>query len=152
MTTGWIIGTAGFVKDLVKEHKMLASRGGHAAELRAAREAEWQEMLDRLRTKLGRQADEIPASGKSASWKLALAAALKAKTTATNRWLAAALHLGNLYEVSRKVAQWSRKPNPQLAKAVGFTPNPKAWASPDSADSVFGVIQFSWDSKVMGLT
>ena len=40
---------------------------------------------------------------------LALAAALKARTTATNRWLGAALHLGSLHEVSRKVAAWTRK-------------------------------------------
>lgn len=37
---------------------------------------------------------------------LALAAALKRRTTVTNRWLADSLHMGNMYEVSRKVAAW----------------------------------------------
>ena len=44
----------------------------------------------------------------------------------TNRWLGAALHLGNLYEVSRKVAAWMRAPEPGLAKKLQLTPNPKA--------------------------
>jgi hypothetical protein len=38
-----------------------------------------------------------------------LAAALKEQTTVTNRWLGEALHLGNLHEVSRKVAAWTRR-------------------------------------------
>jgi hypothetical protein len=33
---------------------------------------------------------------------------LKAQTTVTNRWLAETLHLGNMYEVSRKVSAWLR--------------------------------------------
>ena len=55
-------------------------------------------------------------------WKLAVAAMLKRRTTATNRWLAESLHMGNMYEVSRKVAAW------MAAEAVGTmkTPNHKA--------------------------
>jgi hypothetical protein len=33
---------------------------------------------------------------------------LKARTTVINRWLGEALHLGNLHEVSRTVAAWTR--------------------------------------------
>ena len=62
--------------------------------------------------KLGRPAGDLKKEGKSVPWKLALAAALKSRTTATNRWLGANLYLGNLHEVSRKVAEWRRQPDP----------------------------------------
>jgi len=67
----------------------------------------------------------LATSGKSADWKIAIAAALKARTTGTNRWLATTLHLGNLYKVSRKVSVWMRNPEPTLAKKLQITPNPK---------------------------
>jgi hypothetical protein len=44
----------------------------------------------------------------------------------TNRWLATTMHLGNLHEVSRKVAAWTRQPDLTLLKKLGATPNPKA--------------------------
>ena len=61
-----------------------------------------------------------------AAWKFALAAALKARTTATNRWLGAALHPGNLHAASRKVAAWTGAPGVVLSKKLALTPNPKA--------------------------
>jgi hypothetical protein len=63
--------------------------------------------------------------GKSVSWKLAVAAALKERTTVTNGWLSETLRMGNRFEVSRKVSRWSRSPDRDLAKKVGFTTNPK---------------------------
>ncbi len=72
--------------------------------------AVWQEMLASLLAQLGRTADELASAGKSAEWKLALAAALKAQTTVTNYWLGETLYLGNLHEVSREVEEWTRGP------------------------------------------
>jgi hypothetical protein len=51
---------------------------------------------------------------------------LKSRTTVTNRWLATTLHLGNLFEVSRKVSAWTRNPESSLNKKLHITPNPKA--------------------------
>ncbi len=56
----------------------------------------------------------------------AAVAALKARTTVTNRWLGTNLQLGNLHEVSRKVAAWTRESDPVLTKKLASTPNPKA--------------------------
>jgi hypothetical protein len=78
-----------------------------AEEAWVTQEAVRQETLASLLAKAGRTAGELASEGKSAEWKLALAAALKAQTTVTNRWLGEALHLGNLHEVSRKVAAWT---------------------------------------------
>ena len=94
-------------------------------DLQAAREAEWQELLARLLRLLGRRVEDLSGAGKSEPWKLALAAVLKSRTTATNRWLGTTLHLGNLHEVSRKVAAWLRDPDPALCRKLRWTPNPK---------------------------
>ena len=82
--------------------------------------------LDKVLMKLGRTANGLKADGKSAAWKLAPASALKARTPAANRWLGAALQLGNLHAVSRKVAAWTRAPDVILSKKLALTPNPKA--------------------------
>ena len=117
MSRGWIIGTTGFAKTVLDEHRDAVGRGRlRAAELQAAAEEQWEETLAALLHRAGRSREELVGAGKSTDWKLALAAALKARTTVTNRWLGATLHLGNLYEVSRKVAAWSRRPEPALAK------------------------------------
>jgi hypothetical protein len=43
---------------------------------------------------------------------------LKARTTVINRWLGEALHLGNLHEVSRTVAAWTRRGGGRPGKAI----------------------------------
>ena len=73
---------------------------------------------------LSRTADELKAAGKSAGWKLAPAAALKARSKATNRWLSTAAHFGNLHEVSRKVSASARAPDAALNRKFALTPNP----------------------------
>lgn len=117
MSRGWIIGPTGFAKTVLEEHRDAVGRGRlRAAELQAAAEAQWEETLAALLHRAGRSREELVGAGKSADWKLALAAALKTRTTVTNRWLGVTLHLGNLFEVSRKVAAWSRRPESTLAK------------------------------------
>ena len=82
-------------------------------------------MKDLLR-RIGKTGKALTQDGKSVGWKLALAAALKARTTVTNRWRGETLHLGNLREVSRQVVAWARHPDPKLARKLQFTPSPKA--------------------------
>ena len=127
MSRGWVIGTAEFAKAVVGAHAETIGQGRRmAVETRVAREALWQDMLEKLLRKLGRKAEELASEGKSVEWKLALAAMLKARSTVTNRWLGTVLHLGNLHEVSRKVTAWTRAPDKTLSRKLGLTPNPKA--------------------------
>ena len=105
---------------------MLATRSVLAADMGEVREAQWSRVMSEVLTHLGRSAGELTTSGKSADWKIALAVAMKARTMATNRWLANTLHLGNMYEVSRTASVWRNRPEPKLAKRLGITPNPKA--------------------------
>jgi REP element-mobilizing transposase RayT len=127
MSKGWVIGSASFAKETVRAHAATLGRGRRMTdEPRGAQEAVWRETLAELLRKLRRTEADLAAAGKSAGWKLALAAALKARTTATNRWLGTALHLGNLHEVSRKVAAWAREPDAALSRKLNITPSPKA--------------------------
>jgi putative transposase len=127
MSKGWIIGTAGFTKEMIREHReVLGQSRRMEKELRTAREGIWEEELVRLLKKLGRRQNDLTSTSKSEGWKLAAAAALKARTTATNRWLGAALNLGALHEVSRKVSAWQRQPDVGLARKLGLNTNNKA--------------------------
>lgn len=119
MSKGWIIGSRDFAKEMVKEQREMTGQGPRlGTEMQAAREAIWHETLLRLLRKLRRTEAELAIAGKSVRWKLALAATMKERTTATNRWLAATLHMGNLHEVSRKVSAWARQPDQNLLKKL----------------------------------
>jgi hypothetical protein len=127
MSKGWVIGTAEFTKTLVRENRALVGHGRKiAAELNEAREAVWEEQLTGLLRKLRKKGSDLKSAGKSEDWKVAVASVLKRRTTVTNRWLATTMHLGNLYEVSRKVSAWTRQPDTALLKQLSATPKPKA--------------------------
>jgi REP element-mobilizing transposase RayT len=127
MSKGWIIGTPGFAKAMLKENQELVGHGRRmAAELQETREGLWQQELAALLSQLGRTPAELAQARKSAAWKTALAAALKARTTATNRWLGENLNMGGLHEVSRRVSAWHRQPDPRLQKMLGQSTNYKA--------------------------
>lgn len=77
-----------------------AAAAVHGRDLAELREPRWIEALDRLLAGAGRSAAEAAAAPKGASWKVALAAAMRRETTATNGWLARALNMGNARTVS----------------------------------------------------
>ena len=81
--------------------------------------------MSRLLVRVRRQRTDLILEGKSVDWKLAVAAALKERTTVTNEWLSETLRMGNKFEVSRKVNAWARSPDRILATRVGLTPSPK---------------------------
>jgi REP element-mobilizing transposase RayT len=110
MSKGWAIGSQNFKKELVREHREASAfLKQTTAESRELRESLWDDELTRLLDKAGKRRSDLIREGKSVTWKLAMAAALKERTTVTNRWLSETLHLGNRHEVSRKVSAWSRE-------------------------------------------
>ena len=104
MSSGWAIGSTQFKKELVDEHRaaIAALRKGDP-ETGDLAEARRQDALATALHTAGKKREDLIRSGKSEPWKLTLAAELKTKTTATNRWLGENLHLGALHEVSRKL-------------------------------------------------
>ncbi|QYM77750.1 transposase [Horticoccus luteus] len=119
MSKGWIVGTTSFAKAVLQEHRALVGQGRRmAAEMKATREALWQEELAALLARLKRGPADVEQERKSAVWKTALAAAMKDRTTATNRWLGEALNMGGLHEVSRQVGRWKRNPDVRLSKQL----------------------------------
>lgn len=147
MSKGWIIGTADFAKSMVKEHAELIGQGRRmAAELQASREAIWRDELTALLAKRGRTASDLVAEKKSADWKAALAAAMKARTTATNRWLGEHLHMGGLHEVSRQVAPGSGETCGRPASdRPKQTPKPRNWL-PGMRNLLRGYLLWRWAS------
>ena len=125
MCKGWVIGT---VNEKIKvvatqiEHRRLAPTTG----LRVTQEVVWQQWVDKLLRRLKRTPQDLVDAPKSAEWKRAIATVMKAKTTATNRWLGETLHMGSLHEVSRQVSAWSREPNVKLLQRLRYTTNHKA--------------------------
>jgi REP element-mobilizing transposase RayT len=110
MSKGWIVGSNDFKVAMALEHRNAAAalaRGDRDAQ--EAREGLRQALLDQLLREAKRTRNDLGRSAKMADWKVALAAAMKAKTTVTNRWLAEELHMGSLHEVSRRVAASLRK-------------------------------------------
>jgi REP element-mobilizing transposase RayT len=127
MSRGWIIGTADFAKTVIKENRELAGQGRRmAAELKEARESLWLEQLHILLRRLRRTPADLATQRKSADWKVALAAALKAQTTVTNRWLGEVLNMGGLHEVSRQISAWRQRSAPAGQKKLIMTTNYKA--------------------------
>lgn len=120
MSKGWTIGSTEFRKALIKENRdLVAQRAlGADVEMAEAQEQAHQELLDQLLHRLGQTRRSMAAAGKFESWKVALAAAMKARTTVTNRWLSNNLAMGSLHEVSRQVSNWKRNPDRKLAKRL----------------------------------
>jgi putative transposase len=119
MSRGWALGSADFARSLIEEDRALRAGAKRSiADMRAEYEAHWQAELLSLLRRLRRSSADLAVSGKSVEWKVALAAALKIRTTVTNQWLGENLHVGNRHEIGRKVAAWLRSPNPALARKL----------------------------------
>ena len=102
MGKGWVLGTREFKQQLVEEHREAATsleRGEH--DLEDARVAQLEAVFAGLLAAAGKTGIDVARDPKSADWKVVIAAEMKRTTTATNQWLARALHMGSPYTVSR---------------------------------------------------
>lgn len=88
--------------------------------------ATWYPPPPSLRGRLDRTSDVLAKARKPAGGKAAVAAALHARPTATNRWLGENLNLGGLPKESRQVGAWLRQPAPALPKKPGRATNYQA--------------------------
>jgi hypothetical protein len=100
------------------EGVILKNRPSASSGLGTAQEQLWWTHAEALLAKLGKSATDLERDGKSVRWKVALAAVMRTRTTATNRWMNEHVHVGNLDEESRKINFWLREPDSALAKKI----------------------------------
>jgi putative transposase len=126
MTKGWVIGSAEYKKEVLEQQsEVLKNRPGASSGLEPAQAQLWWAHAEALLAKIGKSATDLERDGKSVPWKVALAAVMRTRTTATNRWMSEHLHVGNLHDVSRKINFWLREPDSALAKKIRRPSNPK---------------------------
>jgi predicted ATP-binding protein involved in virulence len=109
MSKGWAVGTRTFKKALKEEHKELAvalKRGDR--ELEDMREEEREAALHALLKCLRKGPTDISGDAKGAPWKVAIAAEMKRRTTASNPWLSKHLNMGSPFRLSRLVSACDR--------------------------------------------
>jgi len=110
LSRGWALGTPEFKEALVKDHALAAiSRAWEASGAQEVRQMQWAHALAKALKVLRRSREEVVHSRKSAEWKLAIAAWLKAGTQASNRWLSENLHLGVPAALSRNLTHYRRE-------------------------------------------
>lgn len=104
MSKGWALGSKEFKQELMTDEKnRLTALELGTAETLEARELAWAKEVNRLKTQLG--VKPTAAKAKSADWKVAVAAIMKERTTAPNRWLAEHLEMGSMFTVSRMTTE-----------------------------------------------
>ena len=109
LSKGWALGTAEFKQKLSRDHAMAAEARAWTAEgARELREARWGELLAQGLQVAGKIASDAKAEPKSAPWKLAVAAWMKACTQVQNSWLSQQLHLGAPAAFSRNLTAYRR--------------------------------------------
>ena len=114
MSRGWAIGTQGWRQALAKQHSHRAlSPGLDAKELAEIKAARCESTLAELLARAGKTEAEAKDDFKGAPWKIALAAALREKSPASNRWIARRLHMGAPSSVSQYLSAARRDPSTQ---------------------------------------
>jgi putative transposase len=110
MSTGWALGTDGFKAALVEQHHVQAeARAWETQGADEVRRLRWEALLNKLMTEL--PASATRAAMKSAPWKVAVAARLRAVSDVANAWLAEKLQMGTAAYVSKHVGLLERTAN-----------------------------------------
>jgi len=112
MSKDWAVGTRGFRKELLKEHKHLgqALRRGDAGPREISAEL-WQERLATYLAAIKKTGPSIQTDAMGAGWKVAVAARMKTMTTASNPWLAQQLRMGSPFRLCRLVSDCRANPS-----------------------------------------
>ena len=117
MSKGWVLGTKEFKMELVDEHREAVAALEHGEpDLEEARTARLEARLGERLAAIGKSRADLARAPKSAAWKVALAAEMKATTTAINKWLGKALAMGSPCTVSQPADRYC-KPSRSLLDA-----------------------------------
>jgi REP element-mobilizing transposase RayT len=95
LDVGWAVGTHGWKKALAEDRAHLSlSQFADAAANAELKHLQWAKVLGELLVESKKTAADIAEAKKGVPWKIAVAAALRRKTTATNSWIARELNMG----------------------------------------------------------
>jgi putative transposase len=109
LSRGWALGTRRFKVELVKDYAVAAaSRAWEASGVKEVRQLQWAVALQKALKTVRHTNEELAHSRKSADWKLAIAAWMKAGTQASNPWLSENLRLGAPAALSRNLTHFRR--------------------------------------------
>jgi REP element-mobilizing transposase RayT len=119
MSRGWCVGTRAFRQEMKQEAKKAGSdldrfTGLEPDVLAAERRERWEEELRRLAIAAKVNLDALPAQ-KSHPDKSLLAAAMKARTSVANAWLAERLQMGKPASASQFARRWMLTPHGRRA-------------------------------------
>jgi REP element-mobilizing transposase RayT len=118
LTRGWAIGSPEFKRALLQDHEVATTvRAWESEGVREVRAARWSQALTQALARLPGKARRT--STKSAAWKVAVAAHMKATTDVPNGWLAEQLGMGSPFYVSKHVGCLRRQPNGDAARWLG---------------------------------
>jgi REP element-mobilizing transposase RayT len=107
---GWAIGSEEFKASVAAEFKLAGLlRFSDSSGVKELRESRWETALDLGLKTLNRTPEEAIGQPKSAPWKMAVTAWMKARTQASNRWLSSKLHLGATTAVSHNLTVFRRR-------------------------------------------
>jgi len=123
---GWYIGTREGKKALVRKLANEGRAAGRDVERASYGQERAQVLLEEGLRRLGKTETDLQSDRKLAAWKVVLAGWIKQHCGVPNRWFSETLHMGNLYGISKAIAQERRNPRqPRLRKTLG-TPISKA--------------------------
>jgi len=116
LSKGWVVGSPEFKKELIIEHRHLAAaleRGDADDEELAV--GMWESRVRCYLDALDKTDGDLANDSKGATWKVAIAMAMKTRTTASNPWLAERLVMGSPFRLSRLVSAAREDPEPVAA-------------------------------------
>jgi REP element-mobilizing transposase RayT len=113
MTRGWALGSKDFKREVlaeaIKESDPNPRGDGirfEGSELAEINELIWERVLERGLSVVKKTRDDIVREAKSVEWKVAIACALKRRTSAPNNWIADELNMGVPQAVSMYVGRF----------------------------------------------
>jgi hypothetical protein len=113
LSHGWALGGAGFKAALLRDHAVaVETRAWETQGVKEVRELHWHAALAKALETVAKTRQDAQSAPKSAEWKLALAAWMKAHTQAPNGWLGHQLNLGEATSLSSNLTRYRRKLSP----------------------------------------
>lgn len=109
MSKGWVVGESDFKKELVQLNegaRAMLLQGGD----RKLAEELWETQTTKCLGAAAKTEASVTDEAKGAPWKVAIAAVLKATTTASNPWIARRLNMGSPFRLSRLVSDCRANP------------------------------------------